>query len=104
MGQVLLEAHKLGCKLDGWNEYFSFEKWQKAFRNAGVDMTFYNERERSLDEVLPWEVVSCGVTKEFFKRELAAAKEVLTTPNCRDKCAGCGANRYQCNSVCHNRI
>ena len=104
LGQVLLEAHKLGCKLDGWNEYFSFEKWQKAFRNAGVDMTFYNERERSLDEVLPWEVVSCGVTKEFFRRELAAAKEVLTTPNCRDKCAGCGANRYQCNSVCHNRI
>lgn len=103
LGKVLLEAHKLGCKLDGWNEYFSFEKWQQAFQNAGVDMTFYNERERSLDEILPWEVTNCGVTKEFFKRELQQAKDVLTTPNCRDKCAGCGANRYECNSVCHNR-
>ena len=103
LGKVLLEAHQLGCKLDGWNEYFSFEKWQEAFKNAGVDMTFYNERERSIDEVLPWEVTSCGVTKEFFKRELALAKEALTTPNCKDKCAGCGANRYQCDSVCHNR-
>lgn len=103
LGKVLLEAHQLGCKLDGWNEYFSFEKWQEAFKNAGVDMTFYNERERSIDEVLPWEVTSCGVTKEFFKRELALAKEALTTPNCKDKCAGCGANRYPCDSVCHNR-
>lgn len=103
LGKVILEAHKLGCKLDGWNEYFSFEKWQQAFKNAGVDMSFYNERERSLEEVLPWEVTFCGVTKEFFQRELLAAKDVLTTPNCQDKCAGCGANRYQCNSVCNAR-
>ncbi len=103
LGKVILEAHKLGCKLDGWNEYFSFEKWQQAFQNAGVDMSFYNERERSLDEVLPWDVTFCGVTKDFFKRELMAAKEVVTTPNCQDKCAGCGANRYQCNSVCNTR-
>ncbi len=100
LGKVILEAHKLGCKLDGWNEYFSFEKWQQAFQNAGVDMTFYNERERDLDEVLPWEVTFCGVTKEFFKRELLQAKNVETTPNCQDKCAGCGANRYHCESVC----
>lgn len=103
LGKVILEAHKLGCKLDGWNEYFSFEKWQQAFQNAGVDMAFYNERERSLDEVLPWEVTFCGVTKEFFKRELLEAKAVRTTPNCQDKCAGCGANRYHCDSVCTNR-
>ncbi len=103
LGKVILEAHKLGCKLDGWNEYFSYETWQKAFENAGVDMKFYSERERSLDEVLPWDVTFCGVTKEFFKRELLTAKEAITTPNCQDKCAGCGANRYQCNSVCHNR-
>ena len=103
LGKVLLEAHKLGCKLDGWNEYFSFETWQKAFQNANVDMTFYSERERSLEEVLPWDVTFCGVTKDFFKRELLLAKEAVTTPNCQDKCAGCGANRYKCDSVCHNR-
>ena len=101
LGKVILRAHELGCKLDGWNEYFSYEKWQQAFSDMGVDMTFYNERERSLEEVLPWEVTSCGVTKEFFKRELLLAKDACTTPNCQDKCAGCGANRYQCPSVCN---
>lgn len=101
LGKVILRAHELGCKLDGWNEYFSYEKWQQAFSDMGVDMTFYNERERSLEEVLPWEVTSCGVTKEFFKRELLLAKDICTTPNCQDKCAGCGANRYQCPSVCN---
>ncbi len=103
LGRVLLEAHKLGCKLDGWNEYFSFETWQKAFQNANVDMTFYSERERSLEEVLPWDVTFCGVTKDFFKQELLLAKEAVTTPNCQEQCAGCGANRYKCDSVCHNR-
>ena len=100
LGKVLLEAHRLGCKLDGWNEYFSYEKWMQAFQNADVDITFYNERERSLEEVLPWEVTHCGVTKEFFKQELLLAKEAITTPNCQDKCANCGANRYRCDSVC----
>lgn len=101
LGKVILRAHELGCKLDGWNEYFSYEKWQQAFTDMGIDMTFYNERERSLEEVLPWEVTGCGVTKEFFKRELLLAKDACTTPNCQDKCAGCGANRYQCPSVCN---
>ena len=90
---VMLEAHKLGMKFDAWDEHFSYAAWEKAFENAGVDMSFYANREMGLDEVLPWDIIDIGVTKEFLKREYQKSRQAKSTPNCREKCAGCGANR-----------
>ncbi len=90
---VMLEAHKLGMNFDAWDEYFSYEKWCEAFAAAGVDMRFYANRAFGLDEVLPWDIIDIGVTKEFLLREYKKSRESVSTPNCREKCAGCGANR-----------
>ncbi len=90
---VMLEAHKLGLSFDAWDEYFSYEKWCLAFENAGVDMAFYANRAFGLDETLPWDIIDIGVTKEFLLREYKKSRESVPTPNCREKCAGCGANR-----------
>ncbi len=90
---VMLEAHKLGLSFDAWDEYFSYEKWCTAFENAGVDMSFYANRAFSLDEILPWDIIDIGVTKEFLIREYKKSRDAIPTPNCREKCAGCGANR-----------
>ncbi len=94
IGQVLYEAWKLGCKFDAWNDIFSYEKWMEAFKNAGVDPAFYANRQRDLDEKLPWDHISVGVTKEFLKREYKKALAETTTPNCREQCSGCGAKRF----------
>ena len=83
---------ELGCKFDGWDEKFRFDLWMQAFSDCGIDPDFYL-RERSYDEVLPWDHISVGVTKEFFMRENERAKRAETTSNCREKCAGCGVNR-----------
>ncbi len=90
LGKVLLRAHELGCKLDGWNECFRLDLWEKAFSDCGIDMAFYT-RARSYDEILPWDFVDIGVTKKFMINENEKAKEAATTPNCREKCSGCGA-------------
>ena len=90
---AVLEAVKNGCRLDGWDEEFKFDKWMQAFEKCGIDPDWYL-RERSYDEVLPWDHIDIGVTKEFFKRENEKAKRAETTPNCREKCAGCGANSF----------
>ncbi len=90
---VMLEAHKLGLSFDAWDEHFSYEKWCRAFENAGVDMAFYANRAFALDEVLPWDIIDIGVTKDFLIREYKKSRESAPTPNCREKCAGCGANR-----------
>ena len=90
VSKVILEAYKLGCIFDSWSESFSNEKWLQAFENTGIDMDFYNKRERSLDEILPWDFLDIGVTKEFLKREWKRAHEEKITPNCRAACAGCG--------------
>ena len=90
LADVLLRANALGCKLDGWNECFDLEKWKEAFSDCGIDMSFYT-RARSYDEILPWDIIDIGVTKEFMKKENEKAKEASVTPNCREKCSGCGA-------------
>ena len=88
--KVILRAHELGCKLDGWNECFSLEKWEQAFSDCSIDMAFYT-RARDYDEILPWDFVDIGVKREFMMKENELAKQALTTPNCREKCSGCGA-------------
>lgn len=92
LGKVLLEARRLGCRFDGWGEHFSFSRWQEAFKNCGIDPRFYL-RGRNPAEILPWDHLECGVTKEFLLRELAnaTADDAAYTPDCRTgACTGCG--------------
>lgn len=93
LADALEEAWRSGCKFDGWGEYFSMEKWMEAFSRAGIDPDFYALRERDADEVLPWDHLSCGVSKSHLLRERGKAYKSETTPDCRNRCTGCGANR-----------
>ena len=91
---VIEEAYKNGALYDSWSEHFHNEIWMQAFETCGVDIDFYTTRERSLDEVFPWDFIDVGVTKDFFKREWLNAMEEKVTPNCRAKCSGCGARTF----------
>lgn len=95
VSKVLLEAYRLGCLYDSWTETFCNEKWMQAFENTGIDIGFYNLRERSMDEIFPWDFIDIGVTKEFLKKEWERSKKGVVTPNCRMQCAGCGVARYK---------
>ncbi len=86
-------ATKEGFCFDAWDEFFDYDKWLSVFERTGVDPAFFANRRFGLDEILPWDVIDCGVSKEFLLRERAKAYEGATTPNCREKCSGCGANR-----------
>lgn len=90
---AVIEAVKRGCKFDSWDEHFKFHTWLEVFSDCGIDPDWYL-RERNYDEVLPWDHISIGITKDFFIRENEKAKRNETTPNCREKCAGCGANCF----------
>ena len=94
VGKALLEAYNLGCIYDSWGEHFRYDLWLQAFENTNVDIAFYNLRVRDLDEILPWDFIDIGVTKDFLKREWKNALEEKVTPNCRMQCAGCGAAIY----------
>lgn len=93
LGKAISEAHRRGMKLDSWEEFFSYDKWISVFEACGIDPDFYANRERAEDEILPWDVIDIGMTKEFFLRERHKAFEEKTTPNCRQACSGCGANK-----------
>ncbi|MBQ0110112.1 MAG: TIGR03960 family B12-binding radical SAM protein, partial [Clostridiales bacterium] len=95
----LYEAYKQGMQLDGWDEYFDYEKWLSVFEKTGVDPAFYANRAFALDELLPWDFIDIGVTKDFMKREYEKAMKQETTPDCRTKCSGCGAASL-CNGKC----
>ena len=92
LGPVLMEAARLGAKLDGWDEYFNNDIWMQAFANCGVDMEFYTTRGYGEDELLPWDPIDVGVSKPFLLKERARAYEAKVTPDCRHGCSGCGAN------------
>lgn len=92
LGKVLETAWRKGAKLDAWEEYFSLDRWMEAFAECGIDPHFYANRERSTDEVLPWSMISSGVTENYLKRERQRAFEAQTTPDCRSHCNACGAN------------
>ena len=91
---VIEEAYRQGAIYDSWSEYFNNDIWMKAFETCGVDIDFYTTRERSLDEVFPWDFIDAGVTKDFLKREWANAQAETVTPNCRMRCSGCGVRKY----------
>jgi len=89
---VLVKDFEKGARVDGWNEYFNFELWQEAFEECGVDGDFYAYRERSYDEILPWDFIDIGVSKSYLISENEKAKEMVLTPDCRERCTGCGIN------------
>ncbi len=93
IADVMYEAWKNGCKFDSWGETFDYSKWLDAFEKCGVDIGFYANRERAYDEVFPWDHLDYYVTKDFLISENKKAKESKTTPHCRLKCSGCGANK-----------
>lgn len=96
---VLERAASLGCRFDGWSEHFDFARWQQAFADCGVPMERYT-RARETDELLPWEVIDCGVSKSFLLRERERAQRGEVTPNCREACNGCGAAAWKA-GVCY---
>ena len=98
--EVILKAYEKGALYDAWSESFRYDIWKEAFAETGIDIEFYTLRERSTDEILPWDFIDAGVTKEFLIREWKQAKGEVVTPNCRQKCAGCGARRYK-GGVCY---
>lgn len=93
LSKVLLRAREADLKFDSWDEFFDYDKWLKVFADCDVDPAFYANRTYDEDEVLAWDIIDCGVTKEFLKRERAKAYQAKTTPSCREACSGCGANK-----------
>ncbi len=93
LGNALELACREGFKFDAWDEYFDYDKWLDVLTRTGIDPAFYANRAFGEDEVLPWDIIDCGVSKEFFLRERKKAYEAATTPNCREMCSACGANR-----------
>ncbi len=100
LGPVIREAVRLGARLDGWDEYFRYDIWMQAFRTCGVDPDFYTTRGFGKDELLPWQTLSVGVSQDFLWHEREKAYASQTTPDCRTKCGGCGANRLSERGVC----
>ena len=92
--RLLEHAYHLGCKFDGWTEYFKPQLWEQAFAETGTDLEFYAYRERDYEEILPWDIIDPLISREFLIRENEKAKAAQVTPDCRRGCAGCGINRY----------
>ena len=90
VGKAIELAYKLGALFDGWSDQFNPFIWQQAFEQADIDPVFYTHRKRPVDEKLPWDFIDMGISKKFLQREWERSKEGITTPNCRDACAGCG--------------
>lgn len=92
LGRVLEAAWRKGAHLDAWDEYFSLERWLEVFDACGLDPAFYANRRREQDEIMPWSVISSGVSESYLRRERDRALAGETTPDCRTQCNGCGAN------------
>ncbi len=95
LSQLLLKVYEKGGMFDAWTEHFVYERWEEAFVETGIDPDFYTLRERSLEELFPWDFIDVGVSKKFLEREWKNAMDGQVTPNCRMKCSGCGAAKYQ---------
>ena len=102
LSRVIETAWKAGCKFDSWDDSLKFDVWMQCFEKCGVDPYFYTARKREYDEILPWDHMDYGVTKQFFIKENQKAHKGVTTPCCREKCAGCGAaaiNGGECSEI-----
>ena len=89
--QVIYDVYKAGCMFDSWSEYFHYDIWIEMFEKNGIDPLFYTAREREEEELFPWDFIDIGVSKNFLWREYQNGKQEKVIPNCRQKCAGCGA-------------
>jgi len=94
LSKLVEAAYRNGALFDSWTDTFNEEAWRKAFDDCGIDPFFYTARERSEDELFPWDFIDIGVTKSFLLREWKKAGEAVTTPNCREQCSGCGAKCF----------
>lgn len=92
--EVIEKAYRKGAIFDAWSEYFRKDAWEEAFAETGIDVSFYACRERSTDEILPWDFLDIGVTKKFLIREWERAQQETVTPNCKMQCSGCGAKSF----------
>lgn len=91
LAPAILQAYQAGCIFDAWHEMFHQDIWNQAFADNQIDIGFYTSRERSTDELLPWDFIDIGVSKRFFIQEWERAKRAEVTPNCKQQCSGCGA-------------
>ena len=98
--KAIYAAWKKGCKLDGWDEHFKFDKWKEAFEECGLDMAFYANRRRSYEEIAPWSHIDMLVSREFLIEENKRAHAGVTTPNCREKCSSCGVAKCVGGEIC----
>ena len=94
LGSVIYDVYRKGGIYDAWTEYFDYDRWMEAMEENGLDYHFYTTRPRSPEEIFPWDFIDIGVTKDFLLREWNRAQEEQVTPNCREKCSGCGAARF----------
>ena len=93
LSKAIACAVSKGMRFDAWDEYFDYDKWMSVFDECSIDPSFYANRTISHDEILPWDVIDIGVSKQFMISENKKAHESKTTPNCKEKCSGCGANK-----------
>jgi radical SAM family uncharacterized protein len=100
IGKVIYSTWKNGSTFDAWSEFFNFENWQKAFEENDIDPLFYTTRNRAKEEILPWDFIDTGVSKEFLYREYERALQEKVTPNCRDACMNCGAKEFS-GGICY---
>jgi len=103
LGAALAEAHRRGFNLDAWSENFDFDAWLDVLKTVGLDPAFYANRRRDYTEVFPWDHLDYGVSKAFLQRENEKAHASVTTPNCREKCSGCGATCFKGGICVENR-
>lgn len=104
LSSALIRAWEKGCRFDGWYDVFDFNKWMEAFEETNTDPDFFAKRERELTEVLPWDFIDTGITKEFLTSEYNNAMEALTTSDCRHKCYNCGVNHKLIGGACPHVI
>lgn len=100
LSKVIIDAWRKGCKFDGWAEYFNFDLWLEAFHDNGIDPAFYANRRREYDEILPWDHINIGVTKQYLINEHKKAMEGKLTEDCRIRCTGCGMTAFESKGVC----
>ncbi len=93
LSSALVEATAQGFMFDGWDEFFSYDKWMSVFEKTGIDPYYYANRRFEFDEILPWSHISCGVSDDFLLSEAKKARAEQTTPDCRSKCSACGMQK-----------
>ena len=94
IAKAILYAYEHGAIFDAWTDFFDLDRWKEAFAACDISVPFYAYRKRDLDELLPWDFIDAGVTKEFLKREWNTAMQEAVTPNCKARCSGCGCRTY----------